>query len=256
MSDSHGGLPGRPGGSDAKAVASPEPPVSLNRSMLKAISGNIANIAAVVALVISGLTFWTSYQANRNAMLARQATELTRYAGKVAYWVNGSGDNSQVVVQNLSDQPILNVMVYARTVSNEGAYVGAGYATEVGLATSIGPCKVMTANIINAARLYFVGYGRGAESFGYGTGPIGVNGYGSGASFAGAERMARYFEKVNGFRISIGPLIFTDESGRQWVRVNGGYFGKSLEAFRYFPGITPYLGTAPIHPKVTDASCS
>ena len=202
-----------------------------------------ANIVSIAALILSGLSYSTSYQANRDAMLSTQTSVLTQYAKNVSYWSAESSGITSVSIQNLSNQPISSVMVEMDTASPE-PHLPAGTPTLVGLGT-ITPCSVVTAEVTNIARLYLVGYMPGGSSR--------FDGPGTTHSLALATRRVVRFEDINKFQLKVVSLIFTDVAGRQWWRKNTGFFGDKLRGNLL---ALPYRGTAPLHDSSRRVGCA
>jgi hypothetical protein len=213
-------------------------------------------------LAVSYLTYQDQHHANSAAAVAHELAGLTRYANNVSY-SPATRNSGQVKVTNLSNQTITNVMVEAQSVSREPG-IPLGSPTLVGLGP-LRACSMMTADVSNIARLYLVGYG---------VGPVSLFGGIPGAtvpypvvpspSLTSAKRTVQHLVKFNGFHISVGFLIFTDAEGMQWARTNGRGF---REAPQYFNPPTPwdtapvrapvrYVGTAPVHTKISNAPCS
>jgi hypothetical protein len=239
-------------------ATSPHVPVSSNRKWREVISSlinapSIANIISTIALVVSGLTFWYSYQ-------TQQATQLTSYADKVSYWVDG---NNHLVVQNLSNQPISNVMAQAESVSQElsngsaeqAPYPPAGTTTLVGLGEIIPACSAVTVDASDAARLYLVGYDHGPSPSFSPSQSNSVPVFEPQISLANAEKATQQYKKANGFPVSITALIFTDGNNpaRQWARANGSYFGETSQLFH---APVSYVDTAPIHNDPERVGCT
>jgi hypothetical protein len=122
-------------------------------------------VASIFALLISGLTYWDTHQADNAAALNRQAAALAlqqTYAEKISYWLTGNGNDQKIMVQNLSNSPISNVTVAVVSVSAEAPHtrfplLKSGHYAFVTLRT-VPPCSVITASFLEDARLELVGY--------------------------------------------------------------------------------------------------
>jgi hypothetical protein len=120
-------------------------------------------------------------------------------------------------------------------------------------------CSEITADALNVARLYIIGYGPGPDD---------ITGYPPFASdkvinsISAARHAVQRLEASNGFPVDTGPLVFTDVNGRQWSRYNGSYFGQTSQDFgrtsqvavpsKSFVG---YVGNSPVHDVIKSIGC-
>jgi hypothetical protein len=202
-------------------------------------------IASVAALVISTLTYLNARQAELVAAQANQVASETAnqaqqrsYAERVSYWLTGSGDSTQISVENQSDQAITDVMIMVVSTSVEQIGPDSKYIVDpnvlpaytlapIALGT-VPPCSVMKATFENAARINMV---QSAASQGdMTTGPRGGIVYvlppydpgSSGIPPNVAQRKIELFERTNGFPVRVQRVVFTDANGLTWNRGNNG----------------------------------
>lgn len=196
-------------------------------------------ITATIALIVSGLTYWDSHQADSAAALERQGSAQTlqqTYADKVSYWLTGNGDSARIVVQNQGDAPISNVVVEAATISAESRALPVGTVGFVGIGT-IPPCTVITADFMKAARLSIVRY----NPYYSDTGWLRIPGAWIINSLVVANRMIQSYVKADGFQLAIKYLIFTDTNNRTWFRDSLGVLSGGILDY-YQPGmIMPFV---------------
>jgi hypothetical protein len=211
-----------------------------------AVKESIALIIAFLALVVSSLTFWSAHQASVSAARANQAAELDQYAVNVSYSLIGVGDGQQLIVRNPSNQPITSVMIEVTSVSSE-PQADEGTPAVVGLG-SVPACSEITADALNVARLYIIGYGPGPDD---------ITGYPPFASdkvinsISAARHAVQRLEASNGFPVDTGPLVFTDVNGRQWSRYNGRTSQVAVPS-KSFVG---YVGNSPVHDVIKSIGC-